>query len=251
VGDVRTSGDQRVPAGSWLPLLAAWAGFLVPLGVFAALAEDVAEHEIFPFDGPVMLWLHSHATPAWTTLLQAVTQLGGPVAIPVVAVLLAAVLWRRGRHRDAGFLAASVLGSTGLNMALKAVFRRSRPDFWQHMVVENSYSFPSGHAMASASLAACCVVLAWHTRLRRVALVLAPLYVVAVGVSRMYLGVHYPSDVLAGWCVAVAWVVVVASVLGGTSAGLRARPARGRTGPDGSAPARRYPGKPSADPSDQ
>ena len=135
------------------------------------------------------------------------------MAVPIIAVAWAGLLWWRGRRRDAALLAAAVIGSTLLNAVLKAVFQRDRPDFWEHLVVEDSYSFPSGHAMASMSLAAALVVIAWSSRWRWPAIALATVYVLVVGVSRLYLGVHFPSDVLAGWCVAVAWVVVVAVVL--------------------------------------
>lgn len=194
-------------------LAVAGLAFVVPLLFFVLLAEDVAEQEIFPFDRPVMLWLHSVSTPSLTAVMEAVTLLGGIVVVPVAATGAAVALWCRGSRRNATLLTAAVVGSTLLNTALKSVFQRSRPDFWEHLVTENSYSFPSGHAMASMALAAVLVVLAWGTRWRWRAVVAGAVYVLAVGVSRMYLGVHYPSDVIAGWCVSVLWVAVVVVVL--------------------------------------
>lgn len=255
--------EPRV-TGVWARLVGAIVVFAVPLLLFVALARDVADGGILPFDEPVMLWLHGLATPWLTAVTEVVTETGGLIVVPVVAAAGAAILWWRGRRWAATFVAAAVIGATLLNTGLKAVFRRSRPEYWEHLVVETSYSFPSGHAMASMSLGATLVVLVWSRtvgtstvlsstvlsgrvpsrtvpsrtvpsgrvpsgttnsrRLRRRAatIAVAGLYVLVVGVTRMYLGVHYPSDVLAGWCVAVLWVAVVAAVI------RRARPrARG------------------------
>lgn len=225
----RPEGIPARPSPAWRSIAAITAAallFLVPLILFVLLAEDVAEREVLPFDRPVMEGLHSISASWLTAVMEAVTQLGGLVVVPVAAVVSATVLWRRGSRTSAVLLAAAVVGSTVLNSVLKAVFRRARPDFWEHLVTENSYSFPSGHAMATMSLAAGLVVLAWGTRWRWATVVAGAVYVLAVGISRMYLGVHFPSDVLAGWCVSLAWVAVVVVVL-------RVVAARSRRSPEG------------------
>lgn len=237
-GSASWPGPNGIPtrpglAGRSIAALAAAALlFLVPLILFALLAEDVAEQEVLPFDRPVMLWLHSGSTPWLTAVMEAVTQLGGLVVVPVAAVVVATALWRRGSRTSAVLLAAAVVGSTLLNSVLKAVFRRARPDFWEHLVTENSYSFPSGHAMATMSLAAALVVLAWGTRWRWATVMAGAVYVLAVGISRMYLGVHYPSDILAGWCVALVWVAVVVVVQRGVAARSRRSPGGASSGAD-------------------
>lgn len=191
--------------------------FLLPLLLFVSLARDVVMFGALGYDRSIMMWVHGLESPVLTTTMSAATELGGLVAVPIIAVLWAGLLWWRGRRRDAALLAAAVIGSTLLNSALKAVFQRDRPDFWQHLAVESSYSFPSGHAMASMSLAASLVVIAWSSRWRWPAILLGAVYVLVVGVSRIYLGVHFPSDILAGWCVAVLWVTVVVVVLDGAA----------------------------------
>lgn len=209
--------EPAPPAASWLRLGAAGLVFLVPLLAFVGLAHDVVTSGSLPYDRSVMWWVHERSTETMTTTMSVLTELGGLVAVPVIAVAWAGLLWWRGRRRDAALLAAAVIGSTLLNGILKAVFQRDRPDFWEHLVVENSYSFPSGHAMASMSLAASLAVIAWSSRWRWPAIVLGAVYVLVVGFSRVYLGVHYPSDILAGWCVAVLWVAIVVTVLDGAS----------------------------------
>lgn len=209
--------ESAPPSRSWFRLAAAGLLFLLPLLLFVSLARDVVAAGALPYDRSVMLWLHVRESPGVTTTMSAVTELGGVVAVPIIAVAGAGLLWWRGGRRDAALLAAAVIGSTLLNSVLKVVFQRDRPDFWEHLVVEDSYSFPSGHAMASMSLAAALVVIAWSSRWRWPAIALGVVYVLAVGVSRLYLGVHFPSDVLAGWCVAVVWVVVVSVVFDGAS----------------------------------
>lgn len=214
------------PPRSWCHLAVAGLMFLLPLLLFASLARDVVAAGALPYDRSVMMWLHVRESPVLTTTMSALTELGGLVAVPIIAVAWAGLFWWRGRRRDAALLAAAVIGSTLLNTVLKAVFQRDRPDFWEHLVVEDSYSFPSGHAMASMSLAAALVVIAWSSRWRWPAIAGGAVYVLVVGVSRIYLGVHFPSDILAGWCVAVLWVTVVAVVLDDGSR----RPGARRTG---------------------
>lgn len=209
--------EAAPPPRSWIRLAAAGSLFLLPLLLFVSLASDVVTFGGLAYDRSIMLWLHGHSTEMMTTTMTVVTELGGLVAVPIIAVAWAGLFWQRGRRRDAALLAAAVIGSTLLNAVLKAVFQRDRPDFWQHLVVENSYSFPSGHAMASMSLAASLAVIAWSSRWRWPAIALGAVYVLVVGFSRVYLGVHFPSDILAGWCVAVLWVAIVVVALDGAT----------------------------------
>ena len=103
----------------------------------------------------------------------------------------------------------ALAGSALLNLAAKHYFGRARPAFWLSLAPETSYSFPSGHAMASMTLATVLVLLAWRSRWRWPVLVAAPGFALAVAASRVYLGVHYPSDILAGWTAAIAWTAGV------------------------------------------
>ena len=117
------------------------------------------------------------------------------------------------RWREATFAGVSLGGSALLNMATKQFFQRDRPALWESIAPEHTFSFPSGHAMGSATLAMVVVLLCWHTRFRWPAVVLAALFALTVGASRIYLGVHYPSDILGGWAAGIAWVSGVYLVL--------------------------------------
>ena len=80
-------------------------------------------------------------------------------------------------------------------------------------MTENGYSFHSGHAMASMALSASVIFLLWKTKYRLLAIIIGALYILTIGLTRMYLGEHYPSDILAGWLISLAWVVLVAFIL--------------------------------------
>ena len=105
-------GGRTATWHAWPALAAAGGLFLLPLLLFVTLAEDVAEHEVFAFDRPVMMWLHGNASPGLTALMEGLTQLGGLVVVPVVATIAAVVLWRRGLRRGATVLAAAALAQS-------------------------------------------------------------------------------------------------------------------------------------------
>ena len=183
----------------WLPAGLAW-------GIFGGMAALVARFGQAPFDEPVLLALHHRATPALDGLAVFFTIVGNTGPMLTAGVLTTAALARTGRRRAAGLFAAGLGGSMLLTQAIKFFVTRPRPALWLSLRPEHTFSFPSGHAMDTAALAAALFfVLPRHRR----AWVLAPLFALAVGTARLYLGVHYPSDVLAGWSSAVGWVLLV------------------------------------------
>ena len=190
-------------------LLVAFACIALPLWGFGELAEDVAAGRPFFFDVPLLEGLHALQRPALDTVFLAFSAVGFSGGVVPVDVVLIAVLAIRRHPRSAAFAAIALGGSALLNIAAKHVLQRARPALWIPIAPESTYSFPSGHAMGSMTLACVVACLAWDTRWRGAALVLGVAFSLGVGVSRVYLGVHYPSDVLAGWAAAVAWVVAV------------------------------------------
>jgi len=198
----------------WL-LLVLFVGVLIPLYVFGELAEDVAEHESFFFDAPILLFMHSHATPLLDQVMLFFSLIGYRFGVvPTDVGILLILLWRR-HWGDALFWSLAVGGAAVLNVAAKHSFSRIRPELWLSIAPEKTFSFPSGHAMGSMALVTALAVLTWPTRWRWPVLILGSLFVLFVGLSRVYLGVHYPSDILAGWAASLGWVLGLSVILYG------------------------------------
>ena len=195
-------------------LLPLFVGLLVPMLLFAGIVEEYREDGILPFDKPILLWAHGLATPAIDQLFITISDLGYLHGVVPFNIAVLAFLVLRKRYREGLFWALSVGGSALLNLGVKTYFARDRPDLWEQVVHESSFSFPSGHAMGSATLATALILLTWRGRWHWPVLLLLPLFAIIVGIARIYLGVHYPSDILAGFAVAVAWVFGMHSVVG-------------------------------------
>lgn len=188
------------------------AGLLLSLGVialFANIVEEVAEGESRRFDETILLFIHYY-TPGWLDgPLRIVTTLGYyRVVLPLLAVA-ALIFYRKGWKLSANLLVVSTLGGMVLTTALKTLFRRSRPELFDSGYDASFYSFPSGHAtMAVGFYGALTLLVAWRLGgFRRWAVVTAGVaLVLLIGFSRLYLGVHYPTDILAGFLAAPLWV---------------------------------------------
>ena len=204
VGDAAGYGLRFLRKHAWRMVL--WfACLLLPLWGFAALVGEVHEKKVFPFDAPILTMLHAVATPTLDHFFVLMTRLGyswGVVPLDVILLLLFVLLRR---FRDSLFFGLAVIGSGVLNIVAKNHFARMRPDLWLSITPETTYSFPSGHAMGSATLGVAVILLCWPTRWRWPVTIVSLIFVLLVGVSRVYLGVHYPSDILAGWTAAIAW----------------------------------------------
>jgi len=191
----------------WRRLLLAFAGLLLPLWAFGELADEVRQAEAFPFDAPILQFAHGIARDGFNRAFVLSSKLGyewGVVPLDVILVLVLAALRKL---REGLFAGIAIIGSALLNLGAKQLFARERPTLWESIAPEGTYSFPSGHAMGSITLAMVLVLLAWHTRWRWWVAVPMAVFVAMVGLSRVYLGVHYPSDILAGWAVAIGWTV--------------------------------------------
>lgn len=187
----------------------AFGVFSVCTMLFAALADEVMENETLRYDEAVLQAVRGIASPLLDTIFVVGTDLGGVIGVAVIGVLLGGYFIYKRRWHKLVFLLYALVGAVLLNVLLKSIFLRDRPDLWEHLVVEDSYSFPSGHAMASSALALALIALGWKTKFRWMILAAACFFVVFIGFSRLYLGVHYPTDVIAGWLVSTAWVSTV------------------------------------------
>ena len=191
-----------------------------PLLLWGELAEDVWKRESFRFDDPILLWLHRHSNPTFDTLMLGLSLVGGYPLLGISGLLFVA-LFLTARRREALFVALCIGGVSVLNVGAKMIFQRTRPDLWVSLAPEPDYSFPSGHAMLSSAFIGMVLVLIWHaTRSsprgelwRRIAAPIGIVLVGAVGLSRLYLGVHYPSDILAGWLASFSWIALMSRVM--------------------------------------
>lgn len=214
-----TARQQKIHIG--IRLLIALALFGACSLLFAKIAWEVREQETLGFDKAILNAVHAISTPWLNDFTRIVTQFGGPWFVPVITVLVALGAWVRRYRGHALLLLAGVGGASLLSIALKLFFARARPDIWPSLVTETSFSFPSGHAIASSALAASIVAALWFTQWRILAVVTGAMYVLFIGFTRLYLGVHYPTDVIAGWMVGVGWVAAVAVIFLGSPLSLR------------------------------
>jgi undecaprenyl-diphosphatase len=209
-----TERDDRRAA-----LVALALGFVV-CGAFAALAAQVYDavseaDGIAVLDQPALNAALSLRTPALTGVVARFTELGGTVGMTVIATVAAVLLSLRRRSLEPALVAAvTAVGSVGLTVVGKSVVARSRPPFIDAVPpFESSFSFPSGHSLNSMALVGVLTYLAlrqlarWWSRLLVVAV--GSLFVVAIGLSRVYLGHHWLTDVLGAWMIALAWLTVV------------------------------------------
>ncbi len=190
------------------------------VGVFAKIAGEMREGETGPFDNYFLNIFRTPADPshpigpAWLfEVARDVTSLGSYAILGTIFVLVIVYLLLARRRGDAVHLGAAVLAGVVLSNLLKVGFNRPRPGLDNAPAVFTS-SFPSGHATMSAVVYLTLgVMLSLHEDsrgLRGFYLAAASLLTLAVGVSRVYLGVHYPTDVIAGWCLGIAWAIACA-----------------------------------------
>jgi undecaprenyl-diphosphatase len=176
---------------------------------FAELGEHVREGSTQTFDVAVLQWLGQHHTPLLTSAAVELTYLGTGVVVLMVVGVSALFLWHTEHKHSARLLLAAVAGNILLNGALKLVFNRPRPSVFDWQTIAVSSSFPSGHAMSATvcygTVAYLVARLQKHHWARALTLTAAVILILLICVTRLYLGVHYPSDVLAGIIVGLAW----------------------------------------------
>ncbi|MET0273558.1 MAG: phosphatase PAP2 family protein [Phenylobacterium sp.] len=199
--------------GRALLLLLAIAG---ALWAFFSLAGEMTEGETDGFDRGLLLALRNPAdlsdpigSRSFEEAMRDITALGGFTVLTLVTVVAVLVFLFHGRRRHALVMGGAVLLANFTSEALKDVYARARPDLVPHGSYVYSHSFPSGHSMLSAATYLTLAMLIASVEGRRstkiLIYVLAVALILAVGFSRVYLGVHWPSDVLAGWSLGAAW----------------------------------------------
>jgi undecaprenyl-diphosphatase len=177
--------------------------------VFATLAEDVLGKQSYAFDSSILLYLRSLHTPLRDRIMLAFTFLGEPNLLLVLSVSLGIILWVAQHRSEATTIAVTGAGAVGLNLLLKKLFARDRPLLWERVVDVRFYSFPSGHAMISMVIYG---LLGYFLgsrfpKQRWWIYSLTVVLVAAIGLSRLYLGVHWPTDVIAGYTAGLVWLI--------------------------------------------
>jgi undecaprenyl-diphosphatase len=202
-------------SGTLVTLLAAASALLA----FAVIAEDVLEGETHGFDERLLRAfrnpndLADPIGPPWFEIvMRDITSLGSTTVLTIVTLAAVFYLIMDGKRASAALVAVAVSGGALLSYVLKFGFDRSRPDLVAHLVEVSTLSFPSGHAMGSAvtylTLGALLARTQPRRRIKIYVLAVAVLLTLMVGISRVYLGVHWPTDVLAGWCAGSAWALI-------------------------------------------
>jgi membrane-associated phospholipid phosphatase len=195
--------------------VASLALYLVILLTLRWLFEEVWEKETFSFDKTLLLGIRQWANPVLDSLMLKITHLGDPGFI--IGVVLASLiwLWWKQCYLQAKMFAVACLGALILNQGLKLLFAKARPVLWQQLITETSFSFPSGHALGSIVIYGFLAYLL-ATQLPRFSrwIYVASIGVIAaIGFSRLYLGVHWPTDVLAGYAVGFLWLMTSITLL--------------------------------------
>ena len=208
---LRPQGKRRQ---HFLPLAIGRSGGVVLAAIafwfFKKQADHVAEGAADQYDERIMRAVHRIDDPGTTHTMHAITQLGSHVAIGTAAGLTALLMLRSGRRRDAWTVVVSTGGAMAINTILKNIFRRQRPqEVARRIKLPASHSFPSGHSLLSAATYPIVI----HHLVERQPLAtqafahsISALIVGSVGFSRVYFGVHFPSDVLGGFAAGLGWL---------------------------------------------
>lgn len=223
------SDESRKSSWRWLPFAEAFeriikyfggwllAGLLTAIAAlmfFGWLADEVFEGDTKNFDDNVRSYVHQFAFPSLTIAMKLFSFIGSPLFVSLlgtaVVIIFLVLKWKRALI----LFLLTMVGELALDLTLKGFFRRARPEAFFDYPLPKSFSFPSGHALGSFCFFG---ILAWlvtarlENKLLKVAIwTAAAFFAFAIGLSRIYLGVHYPSDVIAGYTTGLFWIIVVA-----------------------------------------
>jgi undecaprenyl-diphosphatase len=192
---------------TWLALL---LGVFVALCAAAVLAGKLLFGEPLQPEIRFLDWLASIRNAPLNTLMQGLTFLGSTFWLAAISLLISGWLLLKRRTADVALVLAAGLGSSAITNLVKVLVERPRPGVVAHLASTSTWGFPSGHSCSSAAVyMALALVLSAERRHRRIAMAVAALLAIAVAFSRVYLGVHYPSDVVAGLALGWLWVTAV------------------------------------------
>lgn len=196
-----------------LSLLLGLAAAISALIFFGWLADEVLEGETRHFDEVTRTAIHQLASPFLTTIMRSISLVGSTLVLTIGTIFVVARFAMLKWGREAKLFAITMAGAGLLNVTLKLAFKRPRPVPFFNLSIPESYSFPSGHALTSAvffgALAAILTARVKSRRFQIVTWIVCTLMFVVIGFSRIYLGVHHTTDVIAGFAAALIWILVV------------------------------------------
>lgn len=187
-------------------------GFIVAVSLLAGfvyLSQQVLTDQTAAFDQAVLLALYRLHSPLLSQIFLGVTALGEPLYLLLFIAVLSLILLQRQQWLDALICLITATGAIGLNIWLKELFGRLRPELWERVVSVDLYSYPSGHAMTALVIYGFLGYwIATHTDIARIWITIPTISIVTlIGLSRLYLGVHWPTDVIAGYAAGLVWLM--------------------------------------------
>lgn len=203
-----------------LSILLAGGIIIVGLVSFISFTSSLQNGDLAILDHEINSWLHTHRTSSINAVMKGITQMGNVIAYVIIIPIIALLLFRYNKNWQHSIETAIILISCFLvNLGLKFHFARSRPDVSLHLVelAEDSFSYPSGHSMTAMAFYGFLMYLSLHyfqakyTKLFSVLVLSALIFL--IGISRVYLGAHYPTDVLAGFLVGLVWLLICINIL--------------------------------------
>jgi membrane-associated phospholipid phosphatase len=196
-----------------LSLLLGLATAIITLIFFGWLADEALEGDARNFDDVTRATVHQFATPLLTAIMRGFSFVGSTIALSLGTIFVVVQFARRKWGREARLFAITMIGAGLLNITLKLAFKRPRPVPFFNLSPPETYSFPSGHSLTSAvffgALAAILTARIKSRRVRVAMWIVASAMFLLIGLSRIYLGVHYTTDVIAGFAAALIWILVV------------------------------------------
>lgn len=188
-------------------------GIYVPLAIFTILAIQIWQLEGgLAWDIALMQAIHTTAQAKLDMIAAVLTKFGTKWGVIPVSILIGIGFLYARQWRFLTYWLITLCGSGVINQLAKLWLHRVRPNLWDYPP-HPEFSFPSGHAMASMGFVVALLVLTWHQGWRVWVWLLGGIFVISIGWTRLYLGVHYPSDILAGWMLSIAWAVATSLVV--------------------------------------
>ena len=190
-----------------------WFVLLVCIVIFWEILENIFQQEIEGFDTYIYNIISKSISEPLTTILKIVTNLGGPITYILISLLI--IIFSKNKKYIV-YILTNLLLIAGINQAIKFIIQRPRPVEYR-MIQQGGYSFPSGHSMVSMAYYGLLIYFIYHKiknkQLKWTLCIILSILILLIGVSRIYLGVHYASDVIAGFCFSLGYLIIYTKII--------------------------------------